>query len=422
MPARVTTTAWLWGLLPLLLAAALVTMQLDDMAFNGDEKDSLYAAGINNAGPRNLAEVWEFIAETHPTQTQGWSKLLFVWGRIAGWSEPVIRSLSLFAGLLTLAWVYRSGRDFFGPQAGLVAALMLATSVVFLAHMGHASAFPLVSLFTALILWSYWRVALHPRPPGPGAQAGLLLGSSWSWRDVPFPIAATRMITPEGSTSGFLVMDRDLSGGGRVNELYTGAYEKRQMWLYSYTTSDTLFRRAQEFDLVWLMLRSSQEQALHLPAHIERFTQDGWFHCRSWQDSGVALELLLAPLSTARGRLQFESAATLFAPDEPQLLDGRLRLRTGLRSEDYSFLDRHSLAIHIIDSRSGERVAQADTGVGPGNYVPLCQEIDVSALPPGDYEVRVALYDWQTGARLIAHDLETGAIGDMHTLHRFRSG
>ena len=169
--------AWLWALLPLLLAAALVTKQLDNKAFFGDEPDSLYAAGINDAGPRNLAEVWEFITEKHPTQTQGWSILLFIWGRIAGWSEPAIRSLSLFAGLLALAWVYRAGRDFFGPQAGLVAALVLASSVVFLAHMEHARAFPLVALFTALILWSYWRVALHPRPPGPGAQAGLLLGS-----------------------------------------------------------------------------------------------------------------------------------------------------------------------------------------------------------------------------------------------------
>ena len=79
--------------------------------------------------------------------------------------------------MLALAWVYRAGRDFFGPQAGLVAALMSGTSVVFLAHMEHATAYPLVLLFTALILWSYWRVALHPRPPGPGAQAGLLLGS-----------------------------------------------------------------------------------------------------------------------------------------------------------------------------------------------------------------------------------------------------
>ena len=95
--------SWLWALLPLLLAAAMVTKQLDNVAFFGDEKDSLYAASINNAGPRNLAEVWEFIAEKDPVVAQGWSKLLFIWGRIAGWSEPAIRSLSLFAGLLTLA-------------------------------------------------------------------------------------------------------------------------------------------------------------------------------------------------------------------------------------------------------------------------------------------------------------------------------
>ena len=71
-------------------------------------------------------------------------------------------------------------------------------------------------------------------------------------------------------------------------------------------------------------------------------------------------------------------------------------------------------------SLSDRRVAQADTGIGPGNYVPLCREIDVSALPPGDYEVRVALYDWQTGARLIARDLDTDEVGDIHTLQRFR--
>ena len=85
--------------------------------------------------------------------------------------------MSLFAGLLALAWVYRAGQDFFGPQAGLFASLMLGSSVVFLAHMELARALTMVALFTALILWSYWRVALHPRPPGPGAQAGLLLGS-----------------------------------------------------------------------------------------------------------------------------------------------------------------------------------------------------------------------------------------------------
>ncbi len=631
--ARTRRHAWLWALLPLLLAAGLTVTALGRDVFDIDEAATMLGAGARHIGPFTPAEAVAASVARSPDQAWGQVVVYSLWGRVAGWSELAIRALPWLTGLLTLAWVYRFGRALFTERIALMATLLLATSVLFLTYMHVARSFTFAMLFAAIVLWAYWRVALHRHPPGHGARAALVLGatgllyahyfsalllpalalfhlffvrkerrwwqpvallglaallalpqapsllggiqhnqvkeelhdralsyaevislllrhlsdglleirrpfstllaltlplplliagwrsrrsrqtpgavwylaltctlllllllvanewlqvleptrvrylatlwppavllislallhpkrallrppgglvlvalmafigtsdylgdgvlaSSWYWRDVPFPIAAMRMITPEESTSGFLVMDRDLSGGGRVNELYTGAYEKRQMWLYSYTTSDTLFRRAQEFDLVWLMLRSSllgspQEDFLNVHAHLERFRQEGWFHCRSWRDSGVALELLLAPLSTARGRLQFESAATLFAPDEPQLLDGRLRLRTGLRSEDYSFLDRHSLAIHIIDSRSGERVAQADTGVGPGNYVPLCREIDVSALPPGDYEVRVALYDWQTGERLSAHDLETDEVGDMHTLYRFRSG
>ena len=99
-----------------------------------------------------------------------------------------------------------------------------------------------------------------------------------------------------------------------------------------------------------------------------------------------------------------------------------LRLDAHFRSEDDYLLSRYSLALHVFDSQSGERVAQGDTGVGPGAIVPLRSEIEVSALSPGDYELRVALYDWQTGARLSSHDTETDEVGDMHTLQRFRLG
>ena len=33
-------------------------------------------------------------------------------------------------------------------------------------------------LFAAIVLWAYWRVALHPRPPGHGARAALVLGAT----------------------------------------------------------------------------------------------------------------------------------------------------------------------------------------------------------------------------------------------------
>ena len=352
-------------------------------------------------------------------------------------------ALALPLPLLIAGWRSRHG----GQAHGAVWYLSLTCALQLLLLLGANEWLQVLEKNRVRYLATLWPPAvllislalLHPkrallRPPGGIVLVALMafLGTSdylgegelarilWTWRNNTFPIAATRMIAAEGSASGFLAVDRSLLGAGRVYNLYTGAYDKRRMRLQAYTTSGELLERAQDNDLVWMVSRSSLEQALHLPAHIKRFTQDGWFHCRSWRDSGVALELLLAPLSTARGRLQFESAATLFAPDEPELLDGRLRLRTGLRSEDKTFLDRHSLAIHIIDSRSGERVAQADTGVGPGTYVPLCREIDISALPPGDYEVRVALYDWQTGERLLARGLETDEVSDMHTLHRFR--
>ena len=120
-------------------------------------------------------------------------------------------------------------------------------------------------------------------------------------------------------------------------------------------------------------------------------------------------------------RLAFDSDIQLTAP-EITISDGLLRLDAHFRSADDYLLAYYSLAVHVIEAQSGERVAQGDTGVGPGAIVPLRSEIDVSTLPPGDYELRVALYDWQTGARLPARDLETGEDGDMHTLHHFRLG
>ena len=98
-----------------------------------------------------------------------------------------------------------------------------------------------------------------------------------------------------------------------------------------------------------------------------------------------------------------------------------LRLDAHFRSADEQLLARYSLAVHVID-QPGQRVAQGDTGVGPGAIVPLRSEIDISALPPGEYELRISLYDWQTGTRLLARDPVTDVESDMHTLHRFRLG
>ena len=608
--------AWLWALLPLLLAAALVTTQLDNKAFIGDEADSLYAAGVNNAGPRNLAEVWEYIAVEDPVVAQGWSMLLFIWGRISGWSEPAIRALSLFAGLLTLAWIYRAGRDFFGPQAGLFAALILGSSVVFLAYMELARAITMVALFTALILWSYWCVALHPRPAGPWAQAGLLLGSTgllyshyfgslflpalglfhllfvpkkrrW-WRTV--LLVGLSALVAALQLPGFLngltksTADEQLHNSAMAAAEIAGQFlhelsnflislppfvsaalpvllllavavatilhlrsDRRAdaSWLIAFVAATSLllmiganelarvmkpnyirylmplwplsalfvsrYKRALAVPLIiWLILapvlvlsspkyfRTRSRSSFHLvhrtlhelipvgdlvimdqslkegeilylsPRYIGRLNlpyepvfwrigeplperapeqssksrlwllfylspdraeytglraAPGYVYCERLLDMWNFLLERWAPSAedcpVVPLLLEFDQNVTLVR-QAVTLSDNLLRLEAAIRSPDDYFLKYHSLAVHVIDVNSGDRVAQRDVGVGPGDFLRLASEIDISTLSPGDYELQVALYNWKTGARLSARNTVTGADGDIHTLQRFR--
>ena len=572
----------------------------------------------------SLADIWDVLAKTPPRGTRlDGPMLLSIWGPFVGWSEFAIRALSLYIGLLTLAWVFRSGRGLFAPVAGFYAALLLGSSVFFLAYMVNARAYTLVTLCATICLWSYWRVALHLRSPGRGAQAGLLLGSVgllWShyfgalllpalglfhllfvpknhrwWRAVllfglagltaivQFPILfeglnivvsedlldrilpatgilshllrymTNGLVDPSPPFSGLLLLalplvpvivtlrrQRKENRGSAIwlllftsvallalviaiNEMLRVIVENRirylmPLWpLTALLVGAGLWRLASKRPrlvavllALWLVLgawltvatdfryelgfffsgnyhhvsRVMQEHLsetdliifdrfavptnreffsfsmLGLPWEImRRYLEDPYENLRPVHAAHPYIWLLyltkdrvgFADLPQALGRvlcervlddwgftleryalhsvencpdklvrLAFDSEIQLTAP-EITVQDGLLRLDAHFRSADEQLLARYSLAVHVFNQR-GERVAQDDTGVGPGAIVPLRSEIDISALPPGNYEVRVALYDWRTGERLPARDLETGETGDMHTLQRFRSG
>ena len=615
---------WWLVLAPLLLAALLSSIQLDDNAFNRDEPDSLYTAGIYSSGPGTLAEVWAFVTDVHPTQTQGWSKLLFVWGRIVGWSEPAIRALSFLAGLLALAWLYRAGRDLLSPLAGLLACLLVSVSTFFLAYMAIARGFTLVVLFTTLILWSYWRMMLGGRPAGPAMPLALWLGfvgllythyfgslflpalgifhllfvrKTRRWWQITLLMLLALLagllqipgflsglsITSDNTSlarrsmtaseipgqflyvlSNFLVSVPLHAGGMFVSLVFicllltfvrrwrapvpanvcwmlafvtataflimvaaneivrtmrsnrirymlpllppiallagnalkgflrafpSGAMvflvfwlflgpalvlDEFEMFLFRYPSTfhhvqRLLQQRATSGDLVVLEKSLRDREVLYLhpdyiplsdqpwetviwertesltlraPIHSQyvniwlaypgdltdvALTPDnapGRLFCERVDIDGYALERHARAAFGCENdddRLSFDRDIQLTG-STLSLQDTVLRLEAGLRSADDYLLNHYSLAFHVIDPRTGQLVTQGDVGVGPGAFVPLRSDIDVSALPPGDYEVHVALYDWQTGERLIARDLQTGLVGDMHVLQRFRIG
>ncbi|MCE2489457.1 MAG: glycosyltransferase family 39 protein [Anaerolineae bacterium] len=614
---------WWLALAPLMLAALLASMQLDDNAFNRDEFKSLYSAGIYDSGPDSLLEVWQHVEQTRPNQTQGWSKLLFVWGRLVGWHEPAIRSLPLLAGLLTLAWLFRAGKTLFTPRAALLAILLMSASVFFLAYMAIARVFTMVALLTTIILWSYWRLVHATRPARNtllvvllAAGVGLLyshyfaalllpalllfhllfVSKSRRWWQVTMTLAlafAIALLQAPGFLNGLslsgenehladsaltaadipgrllytlsnylailqgpagamfvlalvvalvLLSWRRLKAGQRAvagwllsfvaattflfiiaaNEVVRVMEQKRirymmsllppiallagynlhkylpvfpragagflALWLllgpalvlnetgFDTYRNPTTFHHVQRLlqerliagDLVVLEESLGDREVLYLhplyiplsdnswdtvfwdgvgplsdaaPAHspylniwlIYRadeanlaFTTanaPGLQLCERLDDlAGFALERhakISSGCEPAQFRLAFERDIHLTG-SEFTLTNDLLRLEAGLLSADDYLLSHYTLALHVIDPRTGERVAQGDVGVGPGSFVALGSDIDVSALPPGDYELHVALYDWQTGERLTAHDLQGGDVGDMFVLHHFR--
>ena len=174
----VSRLSWMWALLPLLLAAALVAPILGKDVFDVDEAATMLNAGARHLGPFTPAEAVQTSVSRSPDQAWGHVVVFSQWGRIAGWSELAMRTLPWLTGFLTLAWVYRIGRALFSQRISLTAMLLLSTSVVFLSYMHKSRPYGFSMLFAAIVLWAYWRVALSPRSPGYIAWALLVLGAT----------------------------------------------------------------------------------------------------------------------------------------------------------------------------------------------------------------------------------------------------
>ena len=68
------------------------------------------------------------------------------------------RTLTIFAGLLSLAITYRLARDIVAPIAGLFAIILLASNAFYNYFYAHARMYPLLMLASAIVIWLYLRI------------------------------------------------------------------------------------------------------------------------------------------------------------------------------------------------------------------------------------------------------------------------
>jgi hypothetical protein len=92
--------------------------------------------------------------------------------------------------------------------------------------------------------------------------------------------------------------------------------------------------------------------------------------------------------------------------------DGDVLVPLGWQQDTSVPLNTYSYAVHLTDS-SGTLARQVDLGLPPVHEF-SCQAVrlDTSQLTPGDYELALLVYDWQTGNRLNGVDTSSDLSGD----------
>lgn len=159
-----TTPRALLLLIPLLLLMTALAVPRLDMPIWFDEHATFYISRVGPYGPTSFGTVWQGVAGSD-FQTPGYYLIYAAWTQVAGLSPLVGRALSLLAGLLTVAFSYRLGRDLISPLGGLASALMVGTSAFFINYTYEMRVYLFTALLAAAALWMYWRLISSQEGP-----------------------------------------------------------------------------------------------------------------------------------------------------------------------------------------------------------------------------------------------------------------
>lgn len=153
--------------LPILLAVALVGIrQVDRLPPRTDEFISMVNVGWIVDGPYSPLDTLESLAANSPDHTPLYFLLLNLWGQLVGPDIATGRLLSLFAGLLGAAMIYRLTRDLVSPIAAVFALVVLASNTFYNFYLLYLRMYPLLALNAAIVCWFYWRILRQHSAPG----------------------------------------------------------------------------------------------------------------------------------------------------------------------------------------------------------------------------------------------------------------
>jgi len=169
MSTQTRNKSWVWVIPLLLLIAWLASRMLNADMIYVDEFYTLRVGGAGHWGPLDLGEVWERTIVIDFAAGMGvvYYWIIGGWAAIMGGDVFSARLLSFFAGILSIAGMYRLGCRFFNPRVALYATVVFGTSAFVINFMHEARAYTLITLFSIVAIYLYDYVRTLSRDPQP---------------------------------------------------------------------------------------------------------------------------------------------------------------------------------------------------------------------------------------------------------------
>jgi hypothetical protein len=150
-----------------------------------DELTSIgHAGGLT--GAFTPLDVIASVSQISPKHAPLFFETLAIWGRVLGWHQVILRIVPLFFGVITVAWVYRIGKDVGGWRVGFWSAVVMGLNVFWVEYYHEIRMYSMQIMLIMMMIWHYYFLGQSNRPSRWYHWLGLIFSATASLYTQPF--------------------------------------------------------------------------------------------------------------------------------------------------------------------------------------------------------------------------------------------
>ncbi len=158
------TSRWLFVVPIIFFAFAIGVFNLYDGIVSLSEANSLRHLGLYEEHVYTVTDVVDSVIIKSPQHAPLYFILLNFWYQLLGSDPGILRLLSVFWGMLTVAVTYRLSLEINTHRGGIYASLMIVSSWSFIYYIHEIRQYSMVICVSAMLFWLYWRIISRKTP------------------------------------------------------------------------------------------------------------------------------------------------------------------------------------------------------------------------------------------------------------------